>query len=237
MAKFLNTQGASDALIRIIKDAKKRIVIISPYLQINDLIKEEIRYKVDTSRDIEVWLIYREDKLRPNDREWLDSMPSIKRGLSRKLHAKCYMNEKEAILTSMNLYEYSQSNNYEMGILVSSSFLGNDNDAYKEIHEESLKLALMSGIIQGTTEKEAAAVLQAPEKGYCIRCKADLPVNPTQLDPYCRRCKAIWNRFKNEKYEENHCHTCGNEHTTTKAKPLCPACYRKYKDVLEFAVS
>ena len=39
MAKFLTTQGVSAALIKIIKDAKKRIVIISPYLQINDLIK------------------------------------------------------------------------------------------------------------------------------------------------------------------------------------------------------
>ena len=275
MAKFLTTQGVSADLLRIIQDAKKRIVLISPYLQINHLIKAEIEYKVKMSRDIEVWLIYREDKLRPNDREWLDSMPSIKTGLLKNLHAKCYMNEKEAILTSMNLYEYSQNNNNEMGILISSRYLGNDNDVYKEIYEESLKLAMMSGIIQGTTEpdkmseprdgvsgflrrfvaqpneleesssspetpvartrKEAAPVLQAPEKGYCIRCKADLPTNPAQ--PYCDRHYASWKKFMKKEYVEKHCHTCGSEHATSMLKPLCLACFRKYKDVLEFAVS
>ena len=273
MAKFLTTQEVSAALLQIIQDAKKYIVIISPYLQINGLIKDQIKYKVNTSRDIEVWLIYREDKLRPEDREWLDSMPSIKRGSWKKLHAKCYMNEKEAIVTSMNLYEYSQSNNDEMGIFVSSRYP--DNDVYKDIEKESLRLATMSGIIQGTTEpdkmselldsvggffrrfttqpneleesspspetpvartrKEATPVLQAPEKGFCIRCKADLPANPTQ--PYCSRCYASWRRFGNKEYEEKHCHTCGNEHTASLLKPVCRACFRKYKDVLEFAVS
>ena len=287
MAKFLTTQGVSADLLRIIQDAKKRIVLISPYLQINHLIKAEIEYKVKMSRDIEVWLIYREDKLRPNDREWLDSMPSIKTGLLKNLHAKCYMNEKEAILTSMNLYEYSQNNNNEMGILISSRYLGNDNDVYKEIYEESLKLAMMSGIIQGTTEpdkmseprdgvsgffrrfttqpneleesspspetlventreeinpssktpaartrKEATPVLEASLVGFCIRCKAELPANPTR--PYCSNCYAIWKRYKNEGYKENYCHICGSEYTTTLLKPLCLTCDRELEDVLEF---
>ena len=178
MAKFLTTQGVSADLLRIIQDAKKRIVLISPYLQINHLIKAEIEYKVKMSRDIEVWLIYREDKLRPNDREWLDSMPSIKTGLLKNLHAKCYMNEKEAILTSMNLYEYSQNNNNEMGILISSRYLGNDNDVYKEIYEESLKLAMMSGIIQGTTEPDKMSEPRDGVSGFLRRFVAQ----PNELE-------------------------------------------------------
>ena len=46
-------------------------------------------------------------------------MTSIKTSVRKNLHAKCYLNEKEALLTSMNLYEYSQEHNDEMGILVS----------------------------------------------------------------------------------------------------------------------
>ena len=175
MAKFLTTQGVSAALIQIIKDAKKRIVIISPYLQVNDLIKEQIKYKVETSRDIEVWLIYREDKLRPNDREWLDSMPSIKTGLLKNLHAKCYMNEKEAILTSMNLYEFSQNNNNEMGIVISSRYP--DNDVYKDIEKESMRLATISGIGQGTTEPDKMSELRDGVSGF----SADLPPSPMSL--------------------------------------------------------
>ena len=75
--------------------------------------------------------------------------------------------------------------------------------------------------------------MTAPETGFCIRCRADLPVNAAQ--PYCGRCYASWKRYENEKYEEKHCHTCGNEHAATLLKPVCRACYRKYKKVLEFA--
>ena len=287
MAEFLTTTGISSRLTQIIQDAKKRIVIISPYLQVNKLIKDEIDYKIRTSRDIEVWLIFREDKLRAEDREWLDKMPSIKRGLLKSLHAKCYMNENEALVTSMNLYEYSQNNNKEMGIFVSRS---QDRGLYEAIQEESIKLATTSGITpQKTTEpdkisefldrvsglfggfttqpseleesspspetleentreeirpspspaartrKEDTQTIETPVSGFCIRCKAGLPANPTQ--PYCSDCYTSWKPFDTKEHKENHCHTCGEEHTTTMAKPLCRVCYRKYKDVLQFAAN
>ena len=80
---------------------------------------------------------------------------------------------------------------------------------------------------------ESKPTLTKPEKGFCIRCKADLPAKPTK--PYCRPCHVSWNKFKNKDFEEKCCHTCGNEHATTLLKPLCLACYGKYKDVFEFA--
>ena len=36
---------------------------------------------------------------------------------NEKLHAKCYMNEDTAIITSMNLYEASEKNR-ELGVLI-----------------------------------------------------------------------------------------------------------------------
>ena len=63
-----------------------------------------------------MWVIYGKNELRPEENNWLRSMDSIKTGFLQDLHAKCYMNEEEALVTSMNLYEYSQVNNYEMGI-------------------------------------------------------------------------------------------------------------------------
>ncbi len=34
------------------------------------------------------------------------------------LHAKCYMSEKACVITSMNMYDFSEHNNREMGILL-----------------------------------------------------------------------------------------------------------------------
>ena len=248
MAKFLDTTGVSAQLTEIIKKAQDRLVIISPYLRVNRQIKELLEDK-DRMR-IDVWVIYGKNELRPEENNWLRSMTSIKTGFLSDLHAKCYMNEDEALVTSMNLYEYSQVNNYEMGIRVSRE---QDPELYDEIKEESMRLVRASEIIRVTVDKieatenvresvgpkkiarESKSTLTAPKKGFCIRCKADLPAKPTQ--PYCNRCYASWNRFKNKGFEEKLCHTCGKEHTTTFLKPLCTDCYRKYKDVLEFAVS
>ena len=66
---------------------------------------------------------------------------------------------------------------------------------------------------------------------------ARLTYRPSPTQPYCKRCYASWKRYENKTYEEKHCHTCGKEHKATLLKPLCSACYSKYKDVLEFAVS
>ena len=85
------------------------------------------------------------------------------------------------------------------------------------------------------TRRQPKPAVGIPTTGFCIRCKADLPANPTQ--PYCSSCFRSWNRYKNKEYEEKHCHVCGNEHMATLLKPLCLTCYRSYKDAFTFAVS
>ena len=40
MAKFLNTSATNYFLEELIKDAKERLILISPFLKLNDRIKE-----------------------------------------------------------------------------------------------------------------------------------------------------------------------------------------------------
>lgn len=248
MAKFLTTSGISYRLEEIIKNANERLVIISPYLRVNQRIKDLLEDKNRMKLDIRV--IYGKNELRPEESNWLESLTSIRTSFCQNLHAKCYLNENEALLTSMNLYAFSQANNDEMGIIVHRE---DDPQLYGDIKEEAQRLVRISEEIRVTvarveaTENDKAdsvatktrpqprPVLATPENGFCIRCKAEISANPTR--PYCQRCFTSWNRYKNEEYEEKHCHICGNEHTATLLKPLCSACYRKYKDVFEFAVS
>ena len=244
MAQFLTTTGVSYRLEEIIKGAKERLVIISPFLRINERIKELLEDK--NRMKIDVRVIYGKSELRPEENNWLGSMDSIRTSICNNLHAKCYLNENEALLTSMNLYEFSQVNNNEMGILITRD---EEQALYEEIKEESMRLVRVSEEIRVTVAKveaetagkaatkrarrEPQQAMAKPDKGFCIRCKADLPVNPVQ--PYCSRCYASWRRYSNTEYEEKHCHTCGKEHGASMLKPVCIACFRKYKDVLEFA--
>ena len=131
----------------------------------------------------------------------------------------------------MNLYEFSEKNNDEMGVLVSRE---DDEDLYNEIFKESKAILDKSEQVRMTFtrdepvgDSEAQPTAGTPKNGFCIRCGDTVPANPDR--PYCERCFKIWNRFKNDDFEEKHCHTCGKEHKATMVKPLCLTCYRAHK--------
>ena len=128
MAEFLTTTGISFRLEEIIKTANERLVIISPFIRINPRIKDLLEDRDRLRIDIRV--VYGKNELRPEENNWLESMTSIRTSFCK--NAKCYLNEKEALLTSMNLYEFSQSNNDEMGILVSKK---DDERLYNEMRK------------------------------------------------------------------------------------------------------
>jgi len=59
------------------------------------------------------------------DVEFFKQFTNIELRIEPKLHAKYYANEKESILTSMDLYDYSQENHIEAGVLSTSNVFNN----------------------------------------------------------------------------------------------------------------
>ena len=245
----INHHFNGDRLLEeIIKNAEERLWLISPFLKVTPRIKQLLedvnRLKIDSR------VIYGKNELHPEENNWLKSMTSIRTSFCKDLHAKCFMNESEVLLTSMNLYEFSQINNYEMGILVSRK---EDPDLYEEIYLEARRILRASEEIQITVARvpssengnrqasgrdrrpKSALENNKPQAGFCIRCKSDLAADPSK--PYCDRCFRSWNRYKNPEYEEKFCHICGTEHEATLQKPVCRPCYSKYRLTFEFAAT
>ena len=161
------------------------------------------------------------------------------------------MNDTHALVTSMNLYEFSQQNNDEMGILVSAE---EDPELYEDIAEESNRILRQADNVRlevtrvpdidddpapGSLTSKKSSSRNAnrqpalPELGFCLRCGEKIPFDPGR--PYCNSDYKSWARFKNEEYQEKRCHACGEEHSTSMAKPVCIACYRKYRSALSVA--
>ena len=248
MAKFLDTKGIAYHIDEIIKNAKSRLWLVSPYLQIDDRTKQLLKEK--DGRAIKELVMCARNEPKPDEKAWLESLSFLEVKLNKDLHAKCYLNEEVALLTSMNLYQYSMVNNREMGVLVNRR---EDPDLYKDILEECKRvIGATSDIPTPHTGKRAnrTAITQSadrgaakpaepaptvPASGFCIRCKTGVKVAAPEPTPYCRNCYRSWNRSKDPEYKEKYCHLCGNENSTSFSKPLCLACYRKYKDVFEFA--
>jgi len=148
MAKFLNTTGVSYHLEELIKNTQDRLILISPYLQFHKRVKDNLENLNIQKRDIRI--IYRENKLQVEESNWLEGQIGIRTSLCPSLHAKCYINENEAIVTSMNLYSFSQQNNDEMGIHVTKN---NDPELYDDIYKEVQRLLTISEEIRVTVKK------------------------------------------------------------------------------------
>lgn len=251
MADFLTTKQIAAHLEQIIVDAKQQLFLVSPYIKADRQIRERLVSQANSNSEVRISVIYGKKELPAKEWDWLKDLPSVELRFRQDLHAKCYLNEQVALVTSMNLYDFSEVNNDEMGILVSAK---DDRQLYNKVRDDVLRIAENSEVIsKAATAKPTTTVtppvtraasrepqrkpepsIGIPTSGFCIRDKAVIPADPGK--PYCNRCFQSWNRFKNPEYEENHCHICGNENDSTMEKPACRSCYRKYKDILEFAL-
>ena len=152
MAKFLNTSATNYFLEELIKDAKDRLILISPYLKLNDRVKELL---ADKNRlKIDVRMVYGKSELQPAEISWLREQTYIRTSFCKNLHAKCYLNEELCIITSLNLYEFSQVNNNEMGILIRRE---EDPDLYRDAYEEAQRIIRISDEVRISMERVAAA--------------------------------------------------------------------------------
>jgi hypothetical protein len=217
MAEFLDTQGVSYYLKKLINNANDKLYLISPYLQLNNQLKLSLEDRHKFS--IDIIIIYgKVTDINPEDSEWLKSMPGIKLMFHKDLHAKCYFNEKEAIITSMNLYMFSQQNNVEMGIYISKE---KDEDLYKQVAGEVDRIKRGSEHRTITVQKVETIKTELKkipiEKnfaktdkkliGFCIRTGVEIPFN---LDkPLSKEAFKIWNEYADPEYPEKFCHFSG----------------------------
>ncbi|WP_436899069.1 phospholipase D family protein [Acinetobacter gyllenbergii] len=139
MAKFLNTSATNFYLEELIKDAKERLILISPFLKLNDRIKELLEDKNRLKIDIRI--IYGKSDLHPDEIKWMQKLDYVRVSFCKNLHAKCYINESTCIISSLNLYEFSQVNNNEMGILIEKD---KDESVFKDAYEEAQRIIRIS---------------------------------------------------------------------------------------------
>lgn len=148
MAKFLNTSATNYFLEELIKGATDRLILISPFLKLNDRMKELL---ADKNRlKIDVRIVYGKSELQPQEIEWLRGLTFVRTSFCKNLHAKCYLSEAMCIVTSLNLYEFSQVNNNEMGILIERA---EDAQLYRDAYDEAQRIIRISDEVRISMER------------------------------------------------------------------------------------
>src|SRR5690606_15205615 len=218
MAKFLTTSWISSHIEDIIKRAKKTVVLVSPYLQFSQNFYE--RLKDAESHKVDITIIYGKSELNAKETELLLNLKKLNLFYSENLHAKCYFNESEMIITSMNMYEYSEKNNREMGVFISKKvdpeifddFSGETFSIFTSsvpvnLKKKSLVESKIPLEIQRKVNGGSVPQIKQPSSGFCIRCAESIPFETER--PYCGTCFYSWSNFENPHYEETACHKCG----------------------------
>jgi len=224
----LTTTGTSHYVENIIIGAEKKLVLVSPYLQISKNLYE--RLNDASARGVIIKIIYGKDELKPNEKNSLAELKNLELLFFENLHAKCYFNEKEMVIISMNMYEFSEKTNRKMGIYLTKM---NDKNIFNDAVKETLSIIQSSEIIQLSKTKrklfqnKKENKNKKPERGYCIRCEERTPYNVEK--PYCKNCYNVWSQFENYEYEEDFCHSCGEFRVTSMVKPECYECFLENK--------
>lgn len=234
MAEFLTTNGTSYHIENLIISAKKKLVLVSPYLQISKTFYE--RLKDASIKNVAIKIIYGKDELKPNERNSLAELDNIELYFFENLHAKCYFNESEMVITSMNMYEFSEKNNREMGVHITRSkdeslfekAVDETNSIIQSAEKTALYRSRRSFYDQQNHEEEykEGKRNREPSRGYCIRCEERITYDPDK--PYCWNCYSVWAGFENLDYQENVCHGCGEFVESSMRKPLCWECYKEF---------
>ena len=129
MAQFLTGNELNTEIEKIFENAKEQIILISPYIKLHERYSSTLKSKLENPK-LKITVVFgknEEDLSKSMKKEAFDffkEFPNIEIRHEKRLHAKYYANEASAILTSMNLYEFSQNNNIEAGVLSKSTLLG-----------------------------------------------------------------------------------------------------------------
>lgn len=147
MAKFLTGDDLNSELGKLFESAEEQLILISPYIKLHPRYASILRSKIDNPK-IEIIIVFGKNEkdlsksMQEDDFNFFKQFPNIEIRYEKRLHAKYYSNESYAILTSMNLYTFSQDNNIEAGVMTKASSLGKitDNIITSVTREDSLDI-------------------------------------------------------------------------------------------------
>lgn len=247
MAKFLKGNDLNAELERVFENAESQIILVSPYIKLHDRYKSALLTKADNPH-IEIIILFgkNEDDLsksmQQDDFDFFKQFPDIEIRYEKRLHAKYYANETKAILTSMNLYDSSQNNNIEVGVLMERSLKGSftgenelDNNSWeylKTVLEQSELLFEQKPVFE---KKNLLSSLKYVKSEIEVDKLSDFFKNIKYKKVYKKKEQEITKTESNSKTETNFgfCIRTGKEIPFNVEKPMEYEAFKiwnKYKD-------
>jgi len=227
MVEFLNTTQARGEIERIISNAKYEVVMISPYIKINDDFISRIS---DTGRirKVKMLLVCRKQDLKPGEREKLENLVNLDLRFNERLHAKCFYNEDTMVITSLNLYDSSLGDNREMGVLLKSTVEG-DKKAFEEARNEAQFIIRECQSYASRLKRKQNEISQTlkVKAEYKPRAKTK-PKKETRKEDSILKSISEFLGLNDSESDEGYCIHCGSTIPFNTDLPYCPKCFRQW---------
>lgn len=195
MAKFLNTTLLNEWIPKLVNETVRELVIIVPYIKTSDKMYNCL-FEAN-KRGVETTLVYRENKLTDIEKTKFQNLDNLNLMHHPNIHAKCYYNEKYLIITSMNMYEYSEINNREMGILLHKEEIENSKNTWNNSIDD---IQIFNDAIQEIREIINGAELEKPSR-ETIDEGFEMNIIKTEKELISEECVLLSKLFGHKKIE------------------------------------
>jgi hypothetical protein len=236
MAKFIQGDELNLEIQRIIGDATEFLMLISPYIKLHPRLRDSLKSKIKNDR-LEIVLVFGKNendyyKSMPKEEfDFFTQFPNIEIRHEERLHAKFYANEHASVLTSMNLYDFSQNHNIEAGIYLDTKFI-NRLSSYLSLDEQALQY------FEEVIENSKLLFKRKPQYSNTfipLRKKYEGSIITENLIENIVEGKKekIKENIEPKSSLEGFCIRCGTTIKLNTQKPYCDKCYdswQKYKN-------
>jgi hypothetical protein len=268
MAKFITSNELNTALEKLFEEAEKYLLLISPYVRLHPRYKSVLKTKKNLDK-LELVVVFGKNEADParsineDDLIFFKEFPNVEIRYEKRLHAKYFSSEKAALITSMNLYDYSHNNNIESGVLTEPSMLSGfgtlDEQAagyFERVVEQaellfqriphrrdtSLGLGLKSKFTHSTIEVDRLDEFFKPSKVIVGQASTEsgfcIITGERILFNIAKPMSDIeyrkWSITADKKIKGNYCHFSGELGSTSFEKPILVKNWRKAKDKFGF---
>jgi len=219
MSLLLDSKRSSRCIEDIIKKSEETLSISLPLFRLSETLFGLLKEAAE--RGVHITIIFSTDELDPVEKSLIAKLPHIQISCYSELNSKCYFNEKDMIITSVDIHNFQDKTSGDMSISlnrIEDPVLFEDAlHIFNLFYESSVKL--ISDKDQNVNKPVQGV---SAYHGFCIRCAMPITFNISK--PYCRQCM---NQIKNETDSGktgNYCHSCACKTATSQNSPQCDEC-------------
>lgn len=239
MATFLTGNELNAQIENLFEYADEYIILISPYIKLHDRYASALKAKKDNP-NLKIIVVFGKNEddfsksMKQEDFNFFKDFPNIEIRYEKRLHAKYYANESSAILTSMNLYNFSQDNNIEAGVLTNrKGILGSitsqdtlENDAavyFQRVIDQSdllfLKEAKFESTMLGLSRRYTNSIIETDKL-------SDFFSNKLKVDTSFKKDAFILEQAANQM---GFCIRTGTQIPFNPKHPMCDTAFQSWK--------